>query len=80
MGWKFLVADYGGARSEKQSRRRKEPKKLVSRLTSHLLALDAAGDDAGSVVPVAILHVRCVRHVDLLRRVASQLDGIPGGT
>lgn len=46
---------------------------------SHLLALNAASDDTSRVITVAILHVSGVAHVNLLRRITNQFDGVACG-
>lgn len=67
----------GGVKNEKHNRWRKLSKKPFScSVALHLLALNAAGDHAVGAVSVAVFHVGPVRHVDLLRRVADQLDGL----
>lgn len=44
--------------------------------TTQLLALNAAGDDAGSAIAIGVLLVLVVSHVDLLRGVSDELNRI----
>lgn len=66
----------GGMKHEQQRRRQYISKKLSScLLTSHLLALHAARDDASGAIAIAILYISWIGHMDFLRFVAYQLDG-----
>lgn len=67
-------------KNEKHNRRRMMSQTFLARLvTSHLLALNTTGDDSISVVAITILHVGWVTHVNLLRSVANQFDGVAHG-
>lgn len=70
----------GGIKNEKHNRRLMMSQTLLTRLvTSHLLALNTTGDNSIRVIAITVLHVSWVTHVDLLRCITNQLDGVAYG-
>lgn len=67
----------GGMKNEKHNFRLMMSQTLLAGLvTSHLLALNTTGDDPVCVISITILHVSWITHVNLLRCVANQLNGV----
>lgn len=67
-------------KNEKHNRRWIKSETLLNRLeTLDLLALNTASDDSICVITITILHVSWISHVNLLRCVANQFDGIAHG-